>query len=217
MYYHKFVPFGTVVEVNRTNIFSGITAEVQANILSAANKVHADKGIDVYKKGCIGILSRGSAKVIRTSSGGNSVTVRTMTDGDIFGAASVFGEWNENFSSIVAVCECDVLYFCECDFKKMIMKYPDFAINYIVFLTDRIRFLNRRLDTFSASTTQNKLYEFLMTQTGENGIVQLKISMSELAKRLNVGRTSLYRDIAALEKANLIQRQGKKFLLNKGD
>lgn len=200
-----------------TDIFSGITPEAQKSILSTAKKVHADKGTNIYKKGCIGILDRGTARVIRTSSSGNSVTVRTMTDGDIFGAASVFGEWSENFSSIIAVCECDILYFCETDFKALIKKYPDFAVNYIVFLTDRIRFLNRRLDTFSASSTQNKLYEFLMSQTDENGAVQLKISMSELAKRLNVGRTSLYRDIAALEAANLIKRQGKKFLLNKGD
>ena len=200
-----------------TDILSGISTDVQNEIISCAERVHVNKGTDIYKKGYIGILNHGSASVIRNSSSGSSVKIRTMINGDIFGSASIFGEWNENFSSIIAVCDCDIFYFCETVFKELIVKYPHFAINYIVFLTDRIRFLNRRLDAFSAPTTHNKVYEFLISQSDENGIVELKISMSELAKRLNIGRTSLYRDFGTLQQANLITRHGKKILLNKGD
>ena len=140
-----------------------------------------------------------------------------MAAGDVFGAVSVFGDWGENFSSIIAKTDTTLYYLSEESLKQALTQFPDFALNYIRFLTDRVRFLNRRLDTFCAGETQNKLYEFLITQADDNGEVKFDINMTELARRLNIGRTSLYRDISLLEQSGLIKRNGKKFLLNKGD
>ena len=194
-------------------LFDGISKNQLEDIMSKGVTVLAKKNDELYKKGFIGIIKSGTATVIRTGTGGNSITVRNMLSGDTFGAASLFGEWNESFSSIKAEDRCEVLYFSERDFKELICKYNQLAVNYICFLSDRIRFLNRRLDTFCAGTTQNKLYEFLISQADQNGETQIKISMSELANRLGIGRTSLYRDISSLEKANLIKRNGKKIII----
>lgn len=194
-------------------IFHGISEKIKSEILSRCETLKLNKGENIYKRGNIGFLISGTAKVIRTGGGGNSVTVRNITDGDIFGAASLFGNWNEDFSKIISQSECTVCYLCEDDFVKVLNDYPEFSINYIAFLTDRIRFLNRRLDTFSAGSTENKLYEYLLSQADKNNEVELKISLSELAKRLNIGRTSLYRDISSLQQAELIIRNGKKFIL----
>ena len=194
-------------------LFDGISKNQLEDIMSKGVTVLAKKNDELYKKGFIGIIKSGNATVIRTGTGGNSITVRNMLSGDTFGAASLFGEWNESFSSIKAEDRCEVLYFSERDFKELICKYNQLAVNYICFLSDRIRFLNRRLDTFCAGTTQNKLYEFLISQADQNGETQIKISMSELANRLGIGRTSLYRDISSLEKANLIKRNGKKIII----
>ena len=196
-----------------TDIFNNIDLKCKSGILSSAKVISALKGDEIYKKGYIGILNSGSAVITRISTAGSSVTIRNITAGDIFGAASVFGDWDENFSSIKAQSDCEIYYFSETDFKKIIKSNSDFAINYISFLTDRIRFLNRRLDMFSASSTQNKLYEFLLSLPNNGGVIELKFSMSELASRLKVGRTSLYRDIKSLEESGLIIRKGKKIIL----
>ncbi len=194
-------------------IFDGINEKAKTDIISRCDEVQFNKGENLYKKGSIGFLLSGTAKVIRTGSIGGSVTVRNITDGDIFGAASLFGDWDKDFSKITAESKCSVCFLNENEFVKVLKEYPDFAINYIIFLTDRIRFLNRRLDTFSAGSTKNKLYEFMLSQANSNGEVELKISLCELSKRLNIGRTSLYRDISSLENANLIKRNGKKIIL----
>ena len=211
--YYNFVPFGTVLEVSHTKLFEGINNDELNDILTNGIKISANKDDELYKKGYIGIIKHGAATVVRTGVGGNSITVRTMRDGDTFGAASVFGAFDEGVSSIKAESLCEVIYFSQSDFEKMLCKYSKLAINYIVFLSDRIRFLNRRLDTFCAGTTQNKLYEYLISNSNGKGYVDLKISMSELAARLGVGRTSLYRDIASLEKNKLIKRNGKQFII----
>ena len=200
-------------EVRIISIFDGIDNTAVEKILSLAEETAFEKNENIYKSRYIGYLISGSAKVIRTGSGGNSITVRNINRGDIFGSASIFGNWNNDFSKIISQSECRVKYFSEDVFLSVLKNYPQFSINYISFLTDRIRFLNRRLDTFSAGSTQNKLYEFLLSHADNNNEVNLNISLSELAKRLGIGRTSLYRDITSLEDTGFIIRKGKKFII----
>ena len=76
-------------------------------------------------------------------------------------------------------------------------------------------FLNRKLDAFCAKSTEEKLYEFLLSISDNYGNVKLNFGMAELARRLKVGRTSLYRDIQSLENKKLIERLGQSFKINK--
>ena len=89
------------------------------------------------------------------------------------------------------------------------------SVNYIKYLSDRIRFLNRKLDAFTAKLTEEKLYEFLLSQADSEGNVNLNFGIAELARRLKVGRTSNYRDIAALETKGLLNRCGHSFKILK--
>ena len=193
-------------------IFDNIDENTVKSIMSKAVTVNYNIGDNIYQSGSIGYIVSGTASVIRTGIGGNSITVRNISSGDIFGAASLFGNWDYNLSKITAQSLCTVKYFSEETFTELLKLYPALAISYIVFLTDRVRFLNRRLDTFSAGSTQNRLYEYFLAQA-ENGEVVTGVSMTELARRLKIGRTSLYRDIAGLENAGLIKRTGKKFII----
>ncbi len=171
------------------------------------------KNGELYKKGCIGILVSGNAVIARCSEVGVSVTMRTVTAGGIFGSASVFGEWDDGLSSIKAKTDCEVIYITESLFRTLLEDYPNIAIAYIGFLTERIRFLNRRFDAFSADNTDHRLYEYLMSNAGEDGTVDLGFGMSELARRLKIGRSSLYRSVESLERNGFVKREGKRFRL----
>ena len=118
-------------------------------------------------------------------------------------------------SSIVANDTCKVLYITEEMFCNVIKKYPQISINYISYLSDRIRFLNHKLDAFTAKTTEERLYEFLLSQSDAQGNVNLSFGMAELARRLNVGRTSIYRDISTLESKKMLERNGHNFKIIK--
>ncbi len=193
-------------------LFDGLSKTDELNIFQLiGNAVFVNKGNELYKSGYLGIMKSGKATVKRTSGTGDSITMRTLFEGELFGAASVFGSWKEGLSSIVANCGCEVYYIPENVFKNILNTYPQVAINYISYLSDRIRFLNSRIDAFSAKSTENKLYEFLSSIADDKGIVKLTFGMSELARRLNIGRSSLYRDIDSLEKSGLIARNGQNF------
>lgn len=95
---------------------------------------------------------------------------------------------------------------------------PMVAQNYVRFLSDRIRFLNRRLATLTAGQNDGKLWQYLQACREEDGRVTLLTGMTGLAKRLDMSRSSLYRSLDALEESGRIRRDGKCiFLLKQED
>lgn len=187
-------------------LFSGLSeTEISTAIANLKPPVTALKGEELYRTGLIGIILSGSAKVCRTGDTGNAVTVRSMSAGEVFGVASVFGEWKQGKSSVIAKTDCVCLYASEDDLKNIFGQFPAVAVNYISFLSDRIRFLNRRIDAFSAGSAVQKLYEYLVSQS-VNGVVALDFGLAELSRRLKMGRSSLYRSLEVLEQSGLVVR-----------
>ena len=188
----------------------------KSEVLSTLQNVKKfNKGDELYRSGLLGIILNGNASVKRLNDIGDSITIRSISSGELFGSASVFGEWKDGMSSITANSFCEVLYISQEMFCEILKAYPQISINYIEFLSGRIRFLNRKLDAFAAKTTEERLYEFLLSQSNGDGTVVLDFGMAELARRLNVGRTSVYRDIDALESKGLITRDGHNFKILK--
>ena len=175
--------------------------------------VKLNKGEQLYKNGMLGIITSGCATIKRHNDVGDAITIRTISNGDLFGSASVFGNWKDGMSSITANTTCKILYISEEKFCNVLKQYPQISINYIEYLSDRIRFLNRKLDAFTAKSTEQRLYEFLLSQCNSDSVVNLNFGIAELARRLNVGRTSIYRDIASLESKGLLERYGHSFII----
>ena len=173
------------------------------------------KGCELYENGMLGIILSGSATVKRLNDSGDSITIRTISVGEVFGSASVFGDWKSGMSSIIANSQCEVIYISENIFCDIIKLYPQVSLNYIAYLSDRIRFLNKKLDAFTTKSTEERLYEFLLSQANSDGNINLSFGMAELARRLNVGRTSIYRDISSLESKGLLSRDGHNFKIKK--
>lgn len=194
-------------------LFQGLTTDEVGQVLSLASEtVTVSKSRDLYKVGQVGVLLLGNALVCRAGDAGCEVTVRSISSGDVFGVASVFGSWKEGKSKISAKTDCKVAYFSEDTLKNIFADFPTVAYNYITFLSDRIRFLNARIDAFSAGSAVQKLYEFLLSQSVD-GEVKLNIGLAELSRRLKMGRSSLYRSIETLEQSGLVTRNKNIFIV----
>ena len=188
-------------------LFKGLTEQEKEEALKAfSGPVCFKKGEELYKNGALGILDKGSGRVLRFGAMGEKVTMRSLSGGDVFGAASLFGHWEEGMSSIVAGSDSVVYYLTEKALKELIEKMPKIAFNYIEFLAGRIRFLNNKVDTFSAKGAEKKLLEYFVSIADENGEVKLLFSMAELSRRLKIGRTSLYRAFRTLTEQKQIQK-----------
>ena len=64
-------------------------------------------------------------------------------------------------------------------------------------------------------TTDGRLWKYLLAHRDAAGVVTLSGGMNALAKRLDMGRSSLYRSLDALSDAGRIRREGKNIIILK--
>lgn len=141
------------------------------------------------------------------------VVMNTLHAGEVFGAAALFAEEEPYSSRVLAASRCRILFIEQSQVSAMMAAYPQVAENYVRFLSDRIRFLNRRLATLTAGQTDDKLWQYLLAHRDEQGAVRLAGGMTALAGRLGMGRTSLYRSLEQLTVAGKIRRRGKEIFI----
>lgn len=158
---------------------------------------------------CLGIFLNGMAQVEKPTAEGKGVALRQMRRGDVFGAATLFGSSGRYVTQILAVVDCTVLFLPQDAIETLLQKYPVTARNYIEFLSDRIRFLNSKIDSFTAQGAEGRLAKYLLSQPRTAGSLVLTVSMGRLANELDIGRASLYRAFERLIDAGAIEREGK--------
>jgi CRP-like cAMP-binding protein len=81
---------------------------------------------------------------------------------------------------------------------------PSFALDYVAFLSGKIRFLNERLSELSAPSALQKLSSYLLKDDG-----RIALSKVQLASALGIGRASLYRALDDLTEKGYISSDGK--------
>ncbi len=200
----------TLEILRHTFLFKGIEDVLDTAVLPAA--VSFKKGDVIYGekdfRRALGILLSGKAKATPLSN--DTIVLNVFTTGTVFGAAAVFSDDGEYVSRISAENECKVLFLDESDLAALFAAYPQAAVNYISFLSERIRFLNGKLSLFAKNDAAGRVYEFLAKNSDDCGNVTYGGSMSLLARNLSLGRTSLYRALDTLEHQKLIVREDGK-------
>ena len=168
------------------------------------------KGADIYVPDdyhkALGVVLWGRAEAVSVKS--EKAVLTSFGIGGVFGAAALFGD-GEYVSCVRAVTDCRVQFLPESLLREWFAAYPEMALNYIAFLTDRVRFLNGKIAVYTCDGTAAKLYSWLSSNCDAEGALP-KLSMTKLAAALHMGRTSLYRGLDELEKNQLIAREGGK-------
>lgn len=157
----------------------------------------------------IGILVYGNA-LISTSNQNNSPTLRSLSVGDTFGAASLFSKSRDYSTTVISDNASKVVYISKDKVNHLCQSEPNIAMNYIRFLSDRVSFLNTKVSTFSAQTTEAKVaYYIYNASNGEENSFTLPLTYSQLADDLGIGRASLYRSLDYLSEQQIIERNNK--------
>lgn len=170
------------------------------------------KGDTVYDPGSfrrsLGILLSGQLRVTK-----GTMVVSHLRPGELFGAAALFSEGASYESTLTARSPCRVVFLPQALVSGDLAAYPGLARNYILYLSERIHFLSRKLDGLLAPCATEKLTHYLLAQTGAGGV--LECPATELARRLDVGRASLYRAFRELEERGAITRSGKTVIVHR--
>ena len=155
------------------------------------------------------IFISGKAEIY-TADEGRSMLLRTVTPGGIVGVANLFSD--EDFvSRVIAIRRCETLEISPQGFGKILESDKRAMYNYLAFLSEKIRYLNRKIVTLTAGSAERRLAYFLDTSIPENAadIPTITVPMNSLSEMLNLGRASLYRAADRLSEEGFIERDGK--------
>ncbi len=152
----------------------------------------------------IGIILGGSALVLSSDSE-RHVLLRRLMPGDIFGVSSVFSKDCSFVSKIIAKNNCSVAFIPDTVMSELLENDSTVMYNYINFLSDRIRFLNKKIRFFTSGSAERRLALYLDSFKSDK--IKLEESMSALADMLDIGRASLYRAFDRLAEDGFIIRQ----------
>ena len=190
----------------RHRLFAGVEDPALSRLLEQGEEQSVPRGGVIYSphrfRRCLGVLLSGRVQVSK-----DALVVSTLSAGDLFGAAALFTSNPDYATTLTALSPCQVVLFPQEGVERLLRDSPQFAVNYVRYLSGRIQFLSSRLDTVSAATAEGKLAQYLLSAAGEGG--QVTISATQLSARLGVGRATLYRAFEALEQGGAIAREGK--------
>lgn len=182
--------------------------------MTVTDEVTFAKGETIYDadhmRRALACIVQGRARVMF-----GRVVMNDLYPGDVFGAAALYGTSEEYSSSVVVVSPCRVVFIPQETVSRWMSAVPRVGENYVRFLSDRIRFLNRRLSTLTAGHADGRLWQYLLAHQDADGMVIISGGMTALAERLDMGRSSLYRSLDALTDAGYIRREGKKIYITK--
>lgn len=173
-----------------------------------------DNGAVIYSpqhfRAALGYVLTGQAACYKPG----GTLLNTIRPGECFGVAALFEENAAAYvSTITAHKSCKVVFITQEKVEGMLRDSPDAAMSYIRFLTGRIRFLNGKIDSYTAGTAENRLRRYLAEAADENGKVVLKDGAAALSRTLSVSRASLYRAIASLSRSGQIRKEKNRLIL----
>ncbi len=178
-----------------------------------------EKGDIVYSSqnfsNAIGFITRGVA--VAKSDNENETHLKNFEKGMSFGAAAVFGGEKNYISTITAKTDLEVLFITEAELLNIFEKYPQTAVNYITFLSEKVRFLNKKLNVVSSNGADNTLYKYLTSQMDINCEMEIPKNMTLLSKTLGISRASLYRALNSLEAQGSIIKNNNKIKVIKNE
>ncbi len=158
------------------------------------------------------LVLRGKAEIY-SSDASRQVLLRTITKGDLVGAAQFFASHPTPMSRMTATTATEMLIIEESAVHRLLDRSPRFRDNCLSFLADRIAFLNRKITTFTAGSAERRLALYLDNMAGYSDVFTCSTSISAIADTLDISRASLYRALETLEQDGFLIRSGKQFTL----
>ena len=183
------------------------------------NLVSAKKGEIIMKQHnfsrCLTFIIKGKATVSKIGLDGHRTIINRLSDGDVFGMATLFYEEDEFPSEITAESNLRLAVFSKEAVEEAFFSSPEFAKAYVTLLSGKIHFLNKKLSAFSEGEASEKLLRWIMTAANGETEFYLPFSVSKLASMLGIGRASVYRAFETLSEKGLVLREGKKIVILK--
>ena len=200
--------------LKQTRIFKDADEKILTSVLNTYGKsVSYAKNDIVFSRETYSpvlcLIIKGEARVSK-----GETVISHLKDGEIFGAAFLYNQSYEFENTVTALTPLKVVIIEKNGVDELIKCDSSVSFNYISYLSERIGFLNSKIEGYTKPNAEEKLMLYLKKNADiNNGKCEISVSMTELSHVLQISRASLYRVIEALENQGKICRDGKKIYM----
>ena len=195
-------------------LFKALDEKEKAEVFEKLDIKSFQKGEAIYTQHhfqkSLGIVLEGEAAVKKDK----GTLLNLLKAGSCFGAAALFAPAEEYVTSIMAQKACKVVFISGEELAQLFRKYPDMALEYIAFLSGRIQFLNKKIDSFTTPSAEDAVWQWIQTHVDDSGRAVAVGGFARLARELNIGRATLYRCLALLKQEGKITKEGAQILIH---
>lgn len=204
--------------LNRSSLFSGFDDDGSDSVPAFAGRWQMrdfERGeiISELQNGvdCVGLMVKGSAEVSPKCESAVSV----LTSGCEFGICNIFVRC-EMPTVITARTACKAAFIPKDEFAGLLSVNSVLMYRYVRLCNQKMLYLADKLRLMSISGCDARLAYWLKVNQAD-GMVRVRPSKDELARRLGMSRASLFRAISALEKDGIISIMGETIIIEKPD
>ncbi len=159
----------------------------------------------------VGIVDEGELKVEKFTYTGHQVKLNVLKAGDIFGFASMKEGDACHPTTITCHKEARIVYLRMDEFIKLLSTEPILLKNYVLLMSEKINFLNQKIDVFTMSSARDRIYYYFEQQLkiGYSREFHIKDSYEGMAEYLDISRATLFRELKKMADEGLITKHKK--------
>lgn len=156
-------------------------------------------------------LQTGEIKAVRYLSDGTEVIMLRARAGELLGESTLAIE--RYVCDAVALSDCYVTKIPLPALKQELASNPDFGFQFMLAIARTSRMQCSRYERLRLKKATDRVLHYLLCESGGSGSIEYPSHLYEWAHELGLQKESLYRTLAALEKAGKISRTDRKITL----
>lgn len=211
-----------VAALRATGLFGSLPAPILSTLAASFTTRRLQRGEILYSEhddaSALYVVGRGVLRSVRLSVGGREQVLSTERPGAILAAVAIFGG-GKFYSTLIADTPSEVLAIGRREALDLCRTHPELLWNLARVLAQKLRNSAEVIETLALRQVDQRVAQYLLTVCQQRGIedhetcvVELTMNRSEIASRLGSAREVVSRAFTQLEKAGLIQLQGRRLV-----
>ena len=207
--------------LTKVSLFKGLNPDKIAKCLTEANfkiKEYKKNEIvffrgDILKK--IIIIVKGTARGEMQKFNGDTIVINQMKAGEVLASAFLFGKNNVFPVDLIALENSEFLFLDKEKYLDLIQSDKRLLLNFIREISNKSQYLSKRIwFNFTHKTIEEKVLSYIKENAQDDKIKFLP-SISALAKKFEVTRPALSREISSLCKRKILKKiENNVYLIN---
>ena len=198
--------------LTKVSLFKGLNPDKIAKCLTEAdfkikeykkNEIVFFRG-DILKK--IIIIVKGTARGEMQKINGDTIVINQMKAGEVLASAFLFGKNNVFPVDLIALENSEFLFLDKEKYLDLIQSDKRLLLNFIREISNKSQYLSKRIwFNFTHKTIEEKVLSYIKENAQDDKIKFLP-SISALAKKFEVTRPALSREISSLCKRKILKK-----------